>query len=89
MTTQEIPTTGLSEFIADLAERHGVKYVQTGSGALAQVITRLADDEVVPDETEKLVIALRRAKVIDGTTMRVLLSRHLDEALNVRPIQGL
>jgi len=32
-----------------------------------------------PDETEKLVIALRRAEVIDGPTMVTLPGRYLDE----------
>ena len=77
--TLEIPTTGLREFIADLANRHGVAYVLDGTAALAQLITRLSDDEVVPDETEKLIIALARAKVIDGPTMVTLLGRYLDE----------
>jgi transposase len=35
--------------------------------------TRLADDDVKPDETDKLVIALRRANVIDGREMVRLL----------------
>jgi hypothetical protein len=77
--TPEIPTTGLREFIAALAKRHGVAYVMDGDFALAQVITRLSGDEVVPDETEKLVIALRRAEVIDGPTMVTLLGRYFDE----------
>ena len=46
---------------------------------LAEVITRLSDDEVKPDETEKLVIALRLANVIDGPTMVTLLGRYFDE----------
>lgn len=54
-------------------------YVRDGYSALAEVITRLSDDEVVPDETEKLVIELRRAEVIDGQTMVTLLGRYLDE----------
>ncbi|MGF7001266.1 hypothetical protein [Paraburkholderia sp. GAS32] len=77
--TLEIPTTGLREFITDLAKRHGVTYVRDGYSALAEVITRLSDDEAAPDETEKLVIALRRAELIDGPTMVTLLGRHLDE----------
>lgn len=32
--TLEIPTTGLREFIADLAKRHGVAYVMDGNAAL-------------------------------------------------------
>lgn len=83
MNAQEIPTTDLSKFIADLAKRHGVVYVRTDMSALAEVITRLSDDEVKPDETEKLVIALRRANVIDGPTMVTLLGRYFDE-VNIR-----
>lgn len=75
--------TGLSAYIADLAKRHGVVYVKTGSSALAQVITRLAGDEVTPDETEKLVIALRRANVINGPTAVTLLGRYFDEKRNL------
>ena len=80
---EEIPLTGLGTFVANLAKRHGITYVRTGSSALAEVITRLSDDEVKPDETEKLVIALRRAKVIDGSTMVTLLGRYFDEARGV------
>jgi len=79
MTAEEIPTTGLSAFIADLAKRHGVVYVRDGSSALAEVISRLSDDEVKPDETEKLVIALARANIIDGSTVLTLLGRYFDE----------
>ena len=79
----DLPMTGLSAYIADLAKRHGVAYVKTGSSALAQVITRLAGDAGNPDETEKLVIALRRANVIDGKTMVTLLSRYFGEMRNV------
>lgn len=38
--------TGLSAYIADLAQRHGIAYVKTGRSALAEVITRLAGDDV-------------------------------------------
>ena len=79
MNVSDIPMTGLSAYIADLAKRHGVVYVKTGSSALAQVITRLAGDDGNPDETEKLVIALRRANVINGPTAVTLLGRYFDE----------
>lgn len=74
-----IPTTGLRDFIAALAKQHGVVYEATGSGALAQTITRLAGDDATPDATERLVIALHRANVIDGATMVTLLGRYFDE----------
>ncbi len=79
----EIPTVGLAAFIADLAVRHDVVYERTGSSALAQAITRLSGDDGTPDPTERLVIALRRAGVIDGKTMVTLLSRYLNERFHV------
>jgi hypothetical protein len=83
MLLQNIPTTGLKTFVDELARRHGVRYDRTGTRALAQTITRLADEEVVLDETEQLLIALHKARVIDGAAMRVILSRYVTEALNV------
>jgi len=87
MLPQEIPHQGLKAFIADLARRHGVAYERTPSSVLAQVITRLSDDDVKPDATERLVIALRRAKIINGSTMVTMLGRYFDETRNVRPVR--
>lgn len=39
----------LPAFVAQLARQHGISYVRTGNDALAEVITRLADDEVLTD----------------------------------------
>jgi hypothetical protein len=84
MTLQDIPATGLREFIADLAKHHGMVYVRDDNSALAEVITRLSDDEVEvkPDATEKLVIALGRANIIDDSTAVTLLGRYFDETRN-------
>ena len=79
MTDIDVPTSALAEFIADLARKHGVRYVRTGVDDLADVITRLSDDVVVPDDTENLIVALRRAHVIDSSTMVSLLGNYLDE----------
>lgn len=46
---------------------------------LARLITGLFDNAVVPDETEKLVIALCRAKVLHGPPIVTLLSPYFDE----------
>lgn len=75
----------IKEHVAALAKKHGVKYVRTGTDALAEVITRLCDDEVVTDATEDTIIALRRSGVIDGPTMLDLLHRHLDEIYGTDP----
>ncbi|MEI6068709.1 MAG: hypothetical protein WCP96_15310 [Methylococcaceae bacterium] len=78
-----IPTAGLREYIIEIARRYGVSYVRTPSDDLAEVITRLSGDEVASDETKDLIVALRRANVIDGPTMVSLLGSYLDENRNV------
>jgi hypothetical protein len=78
-----IPASNVAGYITGLAAQHGVTYVKTPLDELAQVITRLADDEVSTDATEDLIVALKRAHVIDVNTMVVLLGRHLDERLHV------
>jgi hypothetical protein len=87
MINMTIPTTDLANYVAALAREHGIRYVKTANDALAEVITRLADDEITTDKTEDLIVALRRANVIDGATMVSLLGNYLDEGRNVRPIQ--
>ena len=69
----------IDSYVASLAKQHGIAYIKSGNDALADVITRLADDTVVTDETEDLLVALKRAAVIDGPTMVDLLGRHLDQ----------
>jgi hypothetical protein len=76
---EQSPTSGIADYILDLARRHGVRYVETPTDALANMITRLSDDEVILDEIELLIFALKRAHVIDADTMVVLLGRYLDE----------
>ena len=76
-------TTRTGAYIAKLARRHHITYARTPDDALAEIAMRLADDEVVTDEIEDLIVALKRAGVIDGATMVDLLGRHLDEAHHV------
>lgn len=89
MTTSNIPTSGLADFITDLAQKYGIQYARTPNDALADVITRLADDVIVPDETENLVVALKRAHVIDGQTMVTLLGNYFDELKHIQAVQRL
>lgn len=74
-----IPTSGLSKYVADLARKHGVKPARTPNDALAEVITQLSDDAVITDDTEDLIVALKRADVLDAETMVALLGNYLDE----------
>lgn len=60
----KIPTTGVAEYITDLARQHSVRYVRTAGDAMADAITRLSDDEVIMDDVELLLLALERAGVI-------------------------
>lgn len=87
MAQIDIPSTGLASFVADLAKRQGVRDVRTGRGALARVITSLAGDDATPDVTERLIIALRRSKAIDGPTMLMIQGRYLNEKFHVRPVR--
>ena len=83
MVTLVIPSKNLTEYVAKLAQKHGVRYIKTANDALAEVITRLSGDEVIPDKTEDIIVALKRANVIDGPTMISLLGSYLDEKRNV------
>lgn len=67
------------EYIIALADKFGIRYHPTPEDALAAISTRLAGDEVVTDEIEDLIVALRRAGVISGGEMVDLLSRYLAE----------
>lgn len=87
MVKMNIPSSGLAVFVAELARCQGIRDVRTGQGALARVITGLAGDEVAPDDTERLIIALRRSKAIDGPTMLTIQGRYLDEKFHVRPVR--
>ena len=57
----------------------GTRWLAIDARPLAQVMPRLAGDDANPDETEQLVIALRRANVINGPTAVALLGRYFDE----------
>jgi len=71
-------STTRSHVIA-LADRLGVRYLPSSDEALAAVVTRLSGDEVVSDDVEDLIVALRRAESITGAEMVELLSLYLNE----------
>ncbi len=68
--------TKVADYVFDLAKKSGVVFSRTSNDALAEVITKLAGDEVVCDDVEDLIVALRRAKVINGAEMVSLLREH-------------
>ncbi|RBP30722.1 hypothetical protein DET50_107137 [Marinobacter pelagius] len=69
----------IRSYITDLADQLGIRYQATPEDALAVIAARLAGDGVVTDETEDLIVALKRAGAINGREMVALLGRHLDE----------
>ena len=54
----------IREHVHGLAIAHGVVYEETALDQLANAHARLSDNDVTLDETERLIIALRRAGVV-------------------------
>lgn len=79
-----IPVSGLAKFITDLAKRYDISYVRTSNDALADVITKLSDDDVKLDDVVLLLIALERAGIIPSENVVPLHANYLREKLNVR-----
>ena len=65
--------------IVELAKQSGVRYKPTVYDELADMITRLSDDDVVIDDIENLVVELKRSGVITGGEMVDLLGQYLKE----------
>lgn len=80
------PIPSLHAHLEGLAKAHQVKTVRTPQDALAEVITRLAGDEVTSDATEDLIVNLKRSGVINGAQMISFLGQHIDERKHVRSI---
>lgn len=79
-----LPATGMAEYIAELAQQHGVVYIKTPTDELAGVFERLSDSEVEQDDTLDLLIALLRAGVIDKKDLGDLAHRYLRETVKPR-----
>jgi len=86
MDKVDIPKSGIVDFVIDLARKNGIQYIRSGLDDLADVITRLAGDDIVTDETEDLIVELKRAQIIDDSTMISLLGNYFDERDHVRPV---
>lgn len=85
--------TPTSRYVHELAASSGVRYARTYGDEWAHHVTRLAGDDVQTDETEKLLVALKRAGQISGKEMVRLVITHLrekkqTEAMRVRPVPG-
>lgn len=87
MSNRVIPTTNLRAYITELARQHNVRYALTSDDAMANVITHLADDDVVMDDVEELILALERAGVIEKDDVVPMHVNYLREKFAVRPLQ--
>ncbi len=71
-------TTARDE-ILDLAKLHGITYEETALDRFAKKAAELSDAEATLDDIDHLLVALRRANVLDGTTATQLHMRYLNE----------
>jgi hypothetical protein len=78
----EIGVLTAEEQIRALAKKHGIVAERTALDDWADDVTRLAGDDVQFDEVQELIVALRRARVVDGVELTRLHSRYLDERRN-------
>jgi len=74
-----IPSAGVARFVQGLARRFKVAYVPNAMDQWAEAVTRLAGDEVHADDTEDLLVALKRSGKLSIDEMTLLLVNHLRE----------
>ena len=74
-----IPRAGVARFVQGLARRFKVAYVPNSMDQWAETVTRLAGDEVHADDTENLLVALKRSGKLTVDEMTLLLVNHLRE----------
>lgn len=77
----ELPTPPESAelTIREMAWMNRIHVSRDGLDDWADTVTRLADDEVDFDEVQELIVAMRKAKVVDGIELTKLHARYLEE----------
>jgi len=85
----ELPKTGVADFIHRLAEANQVIYQRTRLDDWAEAVTQAAGDDVKLDPTENLLVALAKKNVITGRQAMRLLNNYMEESESVRPVQRL
>lgn len=74
------PETATAALIRQMAEEHHVSYALTPSDALAVHISSHSGDDVVPDDVEQRLVALRRAGHLTTRDVIRLQASYLREA---------
>ncbi|WP_343350970.1 hypothetical protein [Pseudomonas sediminis] len=67
----------VEEYVRALAAEHGVSLEQDAYANMAQVLTNLGGDDVQLDQVERLLVALKRAGVVQGAEMVLLQAEYL------------
>lgn len=65
--------------IRSLVRAHNITPSRDDLDRWADDVNRLAGDDVLLDEIEELIVALRKADAVDGVELTRLHSRYLDE----------
>ncbi len=73
------PTSGVGDYVRQLAGFHGVQYVPTAADQWTETVTRLAGDEVRSGPVQDLLVALKRAGKLTKDDMARLLVNYLRE----------
>lgn len=68
-------------FVQRLATEYGVEYQETDINRFAESVTKLSDDDVMLDETEKLLIELARRDLISAGNFVELQVKYLRQKL--------
>jgi hypothetical protein len=79
-----VPSSGVGQYVMELASLLGVRYVQTYSDQWAESVTRLVGDEVASTDVKDLLVALKRAGKISSREMASLLVSYLREEKQAR-----
>ncbi len=70
----------VADEVRAIADQHKFVYSEGPLDRFARDVTRLADDDVALDDTEKLLIALQRRGVLNKAQMISLAARHLRQS---------
>ena len=77
VTSAQLPSA--AEAICRIAAEHNLTYQHDGYAELADTIDGAFGDGVEMDATQRLVIAIRRARIMDGKALTLLHAQYLTE----------
>jgi hypothetical protein len=75
----KIPGSGVTRFVQGLARQFKVTYAPNSMDRWADAVTRLAGDEVHADDTQDLLVMLKRSGKLSIDEMTLLMINHLRE----------